>query len=291
MCSEAYQQTVNFLRNLSTYALVIQRPGARKVLFTSAQFYCDRALFSDLLRRVVLRTVGLLAPVVLMLALVESNVSRCHAGELRVQVAPRRAAGSRPAETRVNVQWSGVTLRQAMLGLSRSTRQAILIDRRVDPDQTVKLVRESATPREIVDAAAEGLSLSVVRLGPLLYIAPPATAERMEADFARQTAAARRLPAAEAKLWSRRAPLAWSELAEPRTILTELGEREKIGVRGAELVPHDLWPSAELPALTLVERLTLVLAQFDLTWRYEDEGRAIAIVPLEAEPRETPRAR
>lgn len=178
-----------------------------------------------------------------------------------------------------------------MSGLGRSTNQAILIDRRIDPDQPIKLARNDATPVEIVAAVADSLGLAVVHVGPTLYIAPPGAAARMEQQLALQTAAARRLPTTQSRLWSGRSALAWNELAEPRMLVGELAGREKFSVRGLELVPHDLWAAAELPPLTRVERLTLLLAPFDLSWCYEEEGRAIVIVPSPAEQGAVPPAR
>lgn len=202
----------------------------------------------------------------------------------RDELPPRRAAPPRRGEVRVNVEWSGVPLRRALMGLAKSSGEAIVIDRRLDPDQPVSLKREGARPAEIVALAADELGLAVMNIGPVLYIIPPATAESIGAEYERMVAAARRLKPTQAKGWTRRAPLSWSDLAEPRGLLTELAAREKISLQGAEKVPHDLWPAADLPPLTLVERLTLILAPFDLTWQTTDEGRAIEIVPRTTTP-------
>lgn len=175
-------------------------------------------------------------------------------------------------------------MRRALKGLAESSGEAIVIDRRIDPDQPVSLERQGASPAEIVAAAANELGLAVMNVGPVLYIIPPVKAESIKADLARQMAVARRLKPAQAKVWMRSATLAWPDLAEPRGVLTELAAQEKISLQGAENVPHDLWPAADLPPLPLVERLTLILAPFDLTWQTEDEGRGIAIVPLAEAP-------
>jgi hypothetical protein len=54
-------------------------------------------------------------------------------------------------------------------------------------------------------------------------------------------------------------------------------------VAAIELIPHDLWASVDLPALSLSDRLTLVLAGFDLTFSLEDDGATVRIVPMPAE--------
>ena len=53
-----------------------------------------------------------------------------------------------------------------------------------------------------------------------------------------------------------------------------------VTVTNPELVPHDLWPAADLPALAWVDRLTLLLAGFGLTYEFTDEGAAVRLVPI-----------
>jgi len=283
--------TVIFSRIRSTFSGVSDRANLRKGLFTSAQLaYYPMPIRKGVCRRIFGKNKVLFLTAAI-LALAEPALAAPPATAVPTQGATRRTAANRRAEVRVNVQWSGVPLRQAMSGLGRSTKQAILIDRRIDPDQPVELARNGATPVEIVAVVAESLGLAVVHVGPTLYIAPPGAAARIEQQLAQQTTAARRLPTAQSRRWASRAALTWNELAEPHTILGELAAGEEISVRGSELVPHDLWTAAELPPLTLVERLTLLLAPFDLSWSFEEEGRAIKIVPGEAEQAEVPLSR
>jgi hypothetical protein len=54
-------------------------------------------------------------------------------------------------------------------------------------------------------------------------------------------------------------------------------------VSGSERIAHDLWAEGELPAMTLADQLTVLLAGFDLTFRILPEGRAIEIVPVDWE--------
>src|SRR5262249_28482908 len=52
-----------------------------------------------------------------------------------------------------------------------------------------------------------------------------------------------------------------------------------IAIDGKDVIPHDLWRAADLPQLSWVDRLTLVLAQFDKTFRIESSGTRVQIVP------------
>lgn len=278
------EQSVNFLRKRSTLSHRRESLPTRKALFTSAQSACCHRAVLVAIHAIVL-AVPVAATIIVPCLLSTSRATAAQPSAKRREGSPpRRVATPRRGNVRVNVQWSGVPLRRALKGLAESSGEAIVIDRRIDPDQPVSLERQGASPAEIVAAAANELGLAVMNVGPVLYIIPPVKAESIKADLARQMAVARRLKPAQAKVWMRSATLAWPDLAEPRGVLTELAAQEKISLQGAENVPHDLWPAADLPPLPLVERLTLILAPFDLTWQTEDEGRGIAIVPLAEAP-------
>src|SRR5207247_2518923 len=47
-----------------------------------------------------------------------------------------------------------------------------------------------------------------------------------------------------------------------------------------EAVPHDLWPAGDWPPMSVVERLTLLAAQFDLSFRVEGAGQRVRLVKL-----------
>jgi len=76
--------------------------------------------------------------------------------------------------------------------------------------------------------------------------------------------------------------LAWNDFAAPREILGKLAEKSRLRIVGLERVPHDLWAAAELPRLPLVDRLTLLLGQFDLSFQVSPDGDSITLVPLPA---------
>jgi hypothetical protein len=75
-------------------------------------------------------------------------------------------------------------------------------------------------------------------------------------------------------------PLAWDDFATPRDLLRGLAEASSIRLEGLEQVPHDLWAAADLPALSLVDRFTLVAVQYDLTFRIAADGRSMNLVPV-----------
>jgi hypothetical protein len=82
----------------------------------------------------------------------------------------------------------------------------------------------------------------------------------------------------------RRDDLSWPILATPREILLKVAEDADVEVVNLDVIPHDLWPAGGLPALTLVERLSLLLAGFGMTFQTLPSGIAVELIPLPEKP-------
>jgi hypothetical protein len=157
---------------------------------------------------------------------------------------------------------------------------AILIDRRVDPGQRLTLNLQNVPLETILQTVAERCGLGLARLGPVVYLAPPPAAERLRPLAAAMDRAARQLPAAAQRKFLRVQPLAWEDLATPRALLEQLARQNGLEIDGLERVPHDLWAAADLPPLSLVERLTLIAAQLDLGFTIAAGGTRLELGPV-----------
>jgi hypothetical protein len=183
----------------------------------------------------------------------------------------------------MDVVWSGKPLRAALDSLSRTEKVAIVLDRRIDPDARVDLVISGKSLAEALAEIAQNRNGGTCVVGPVVYIGPAAAAKRLRTLVYLRSQEARALPAEAAKAWTRAKPLAWPDLAEPRQLLAQLARDANIEPKGLELVPHDLWAAADLPPLSLVERLSLIAIQFDLTFTIADDGKTAALVPIPEE--------
>jgi hypothetical protein len=76
----------------------------------------------------------------------------------------------------------------------------------------------------------------------------------------------------------------WAELSTPRELLQAAADESGCKIEALEQIPHDLWPGANLPSLTLPERLTLILAGFDCTYELSDNGRTLRVTALPDRP-------
>ncbi len=93
----------------------------------------------------------------------------------------------------------------------------------------------------------------------------------------------RRLPSGIQRKYLLPKRLVWEDLATPRELVAQLARENGLKITGLEKVPHDLWAAADLPPISLVDRLTLIAIQFDLTFAVADGGRRLKLVTLPSE--------
>jgi hypothetical protein len=180
----------------------------------------------------------------------------------------------------IGVIWSGVPLRRGLADLARQQRVAIVLDRRVDPDRSLELTLSDEALEAAFERIASSQELGLSWFGPVAYFGPPAAARRLRTVAAMRENEARQLPPETRQVLLRQRAIAWHELATPRELVEKLAGEANVRLNGIEQVPHDLWPAADLPAMTFIERLSLVLGEFDLTFQFDDAGRAITLVSV-----------
>lgn len=180
----------------------------------------------------------------------------------------------------VGISWSGNPLREALGGLSRTHRVAVLLDRRVDPGQKLDVQLSDLPLGAALHEIARNQRLGLSFLGPVAYFGPPRAAAPLRTIAALRTEEILGLPAAWQRKFLLPGPIAWDDFATPRDLIGQLAEQNGLEIRAADRVPHDLWAAADLPPLSLVDRLTLILIQFELTFRVESVGKTVTLVPL-----------
>jgi len=180
----------------------------------------------------------------------------------------------------VDIVWSGNPLRKAIEDLSRAQEVAVLIDRRVDAGRKVSLVLDRVPLATALEEIARREELGYCLFGPVAYFGPPQVASRLRTLAALRTEEVRHLPAEAKGPLLRLKPLAWPDFATPRDLLSQLAQESRLVLSGLERVPHDLWAAAQLPPLSLVDRLTLIAVQFDLTFQAAADGKTITLLPV-----------
>ena len=181
--------------------------------------------------------------------------------------------------------WCGVALRCALRlsSLGRNQRVATFLDRRVDPGTPVDFTARNIPLQDALQQLTTDRNLGLAFVGPVVYLGPAGPVSKLATLLETQSDQLIRLPAAARSRLARRRPWQWPDLAEPRQLLQQLGQDGGIQILGSDAVPHDLWPAADLPPLTVPQRLTLLLAGFDLTYELLADGSAARLVPIPAE--------
>jgi hypothetical protein len=181
----------------------------------------------------------------------------------------------------VSLQWERVSLRQAIGTLSRTQRVAVLIDRRVDPDQLIKFEANQVSLEELFDQLAESLGIGASRLGNVVYLGPRDVAGKLRTLSALNQTQVNQQPATQRVILTKNAAWRWDLLARPRELLASLAKEASIEFDGVEsAVPHDLWTSADLPPLAWYDRALLVAIQFDRTLEFRDGGKRVALIAV-----------
>jgi hypothetical protein len=186
-------------------------------------------------------------------------------------------------ESPESILWSGQPLRSALENFSRAQRVAVLIDRRVDPGQPLELSLADTPLAALLTSVAESRGLGASFFESVVYLGPPATARRLRTVAEMRKEELNQLPARQRLAWLQGRPWRWEDFATPRDLLEELAKEGKFEIKGIDMVPHDLWAAADLPPLSMSERLTLILAQFDYTYRLDPSAAAIQLVRMQNE--------
>jgi len=179
------------------------------------------------------------------------------------------------------VSWSENPLRDGLGRLARDHRVAIFLDRRIDPGRPVSAAVDARSLSETLRDLANRLGLDVCMVGDVVYFGPSDTAADLSA-----LASLRRHELAKAErqfalALIRPKPLAWPRLTPPRDIVAGLADRYRIEVHDAEKhLPHDLWPEVQLPPVSFVDGLSLVLAGFGKAFVWEDGGHAVRLIDM-----------
>lgn len=187
----------------------------------------------------------------------------------------------------VSVAWSGAALRDALVTQGRLSGIAVLVDRRVDPGLVLELTAADQPTLAVLEQVAATHKLGISLFGPVLVVGPPAAMADLRTVAALRQQETQTLAIDLRTALARKVPLAWSDLAEPRTLLVQAAAEARLTVANPELLPHDLWPSAALPPLTLLDRLTLLTAPFDLTFQIDGANRRLTLRPIDEQPRVT----
>ena len=181
----------------------------------------------------------------------------------------------------LQANWSGVRLQDLTSSIARSQRICIFLDRQVNPDQTLDFRATGASLERTLQQLAQQLKLGTCKIGDCIYVGPVSTTSRLAtiSEIKRQ-----QLQDAPAPLKRQltAAGWEWPQLSTPAKLLELQLTAAGLQLAPTARLPHDLWREQTFPPLDFAQRLTIVLAGFNLTFHLDLPTRQIRLVPLPA---------
>ncbi len=194
------------------------------------------------------------------------------------------AAFRRTLEQNVEaVSWSGKPLRRALDRVVETQHVAVMLDRRIDPNQDVEFAASGIPLESLLHGLANKYGAGVAQVGSVIYVGPRETTDVLATVVEMRRDEIGKLPAAARGRLLKATPWQWERLTTPRQLLDELERQYRVSIAGKEKMPHDLWPAVQLPELGFVEKLSLVLAGFQVTFAVSPDGSTVRLVPLPAD--------
>jgi hypothetical protein len=181
---------------------------------------------------------------------------------------------------KVGVTWSGLPLRRALNSLSHAQQVAIVLDRRVDPEQKIELSFDDVALDSAFKLVAAKKQIGSAVVGSVVYFGPPETAAKIRTLAALRKEEALHLPSEVRRRYLQQRPAKWDEAAEPKALLDGLAAECKVKIDGTDRIPHDLWAAGELPDANFTDRLTLIAAQFGLTFEIAEGGETVRLIDM-----------
>ncbi len=197
---------------------------------------------------------------------------------------PQRVTGSlfqKALETKVSASWENIELRAILNRLQNQYQTAVLLDRGINPNQTLNVDLNyqplSAGLNQVAIEASARLSI----VGNILYIGPINRMTKLRTlEVLRSEELEELLPKNQVQSLKRKTTVHWNDLDEPRQIVKELATRAEVAVQNLEAIPHDLWATGTLPDAAFTEALSLILIQYDLTFAWNADASQIRLVPV-----------
>ena len=169
--------------------------------------------------------------------------------------------------------------------VQRESGVCLLRDRRLDPSIPISLQTSFLPRREMLRQLAALIPETAATFTQdYVYIGPTSAAHRLPLLLQlieQQSAVWKRLPASTIP---RRTLLpvrpSWERPAVPSEVLLTAARDAETRIANPEIIPHDVWDSATLPAMTFPELACLMLNQFDLYPELSLSAAEIRIVPV-----------
>ena len=180
--------------------------------------------------------------------------------------------------------WSNLEFRQLLKEVAAHRQIAIVLDRRIDPTAAHPITVNNVSLRTGLVGIAKQVGGDATVPENLVFLGPPSATKTLRTlielrglDLQSKEAG---IPRPRRVELLRPQTFESADLDSPRMILEKFAGQSRLRIANATLVPHDLWAAMTLPEVSVIEALTVVLTQFDLTFHWINKGEAIELIPI-----------
>ena len=180
--------------------------------------------------------------------------------------------------------WSSVEFRHLLKEVALDRRISIVLDRRLDPSIEVPIDVNNVSLRTGLRGIARQVGGDTTIPENIVFIGPKPATRRLRTliELRELELQSKELsvPKPRRSELMRRQNFESEDLESPRAILEKFAHSVHLTVSNGQIIPHDLWAGLVLPDITIVEAISVILIQFDLTFRWIEKGEAIELIPV-----------
>lgn len=190
--------------------------------------------------------------------------------------------------------WMNVPYRQAVSRISDLLHLAIWVDRRLDPDASIAVQigpkppqvmdwegeQEAAEMRvvpgplsgtQVLKLLAELRNAVVVEVDDLIFLTLSETATILSERRKTNRVAFKQCASGLHTSLLRKTAVQWPDYTQPRELATQWCQAEGVKHSNIEAIPYDRIAAGDLPPLTLLDRLTLLMVQYGQGVKFESD--------------------
>ena len=170
-------------------------------------------------------------------------------------------------------------LRTALVDLARDGSVAIVVDRNVNPGRRIAAsIQGKPLLTALATIAAKG-DAEVTALQNVVYVGPPAATRKLQTIIKQRRDETKKFGKRKINLLKKR-PIVWNTLTRPAKRFSDMAKLYGLKLTGESELPHDLWNAARLPDVDAPTALIIVLAQFERSFEWTDDGAGIKVVAM-----------
>lgn len=251
----------------------------------------------DCSSRIFCGKITIICGVLLLLCIEHLTIDSCETAasvqEIQLdQPVPKRLVGrefTQKIASRLNLIRSDAELLKTVEDLQRTQNIAIVLDRRIDPNQKVSLNVSGISIRDVISQIAqrtsnlESKSNDVRIIGDTVVVGPKESLSKFRTLVHLRTEELRKLPNRSTRTLQEitdKETVHWNDLDRPIDVLEKLAAANFVKIANPQTMRHDLWRGGTMFNVNFIEAATCILLQYDLMFEWNNDATEITLLAL-----------